>query len=95
MFIRSYKFLLLSFLITSCEKDDICLQGSANTNRITIEFINSELYGQRTTLIQLLIKSNRPNKSHFNKIPSWVLINNKEIKISSTEIRKQRELLRG
>ena len=42
MFIRSYKFFLLFFLITSCEKDDICLQGSANTNRITIEFINSE-----------------------------------------------------
>ena len=42
MFIRSYKFFLIFFLITSCEKDDICLQGSANTNRITIGFINSE-----------------------------------------------------
>ena len=42
MFIRSYKFFLLLFLITSCEKDDICLEGSANTNRITIGFINSE-----------------------------------------------------
>ncbi len=42
MFIRSYKFFLIFFLITSCEKDDICLEGSANTNRITIGFINSE-----------------------------------------------------
>ncbi len=42
MFIRSYKFFLLFFLITSCEKDDVCLGGSANTNRITIGFINSE-----------------------------------------------------
>jgi len=42
MFIRSYKFFLLFFLITSCEKDDICLQGSDNTNKITIGFINSE-----------------------------------------------------
>jgi hypothetical protein len=42
MFIRSYKFFLIFFLITSCEKDDICLEGSANTNRITIEFINNE-----------------------------------------------------
>jgi len=42
MFIRSYKFFLLFFLITSCEKDDICLEGSANTNMITIGFINSE-----------------------------------------------------
>ena len=41
MFIRSYKFFLLFFLITSCEKDDICLEGSLNTNRITIGFINS------------------------------------------------------
>jgi len=42
MCIRSYKFFLLFFLITSCEKDDICLQGSDNTNRITIGFINSK-----------------------------------------------------
>ena len=42
MFIRSYKFFLLFFLITSCEKDDICLEGSADTNRITIGFIDSE-----------------------------------------------------
>jgi hypothetical protein len=42
MFIRSYKFFLIFILITSCEKDDICLEGSANTNRITIGFINSE-----------------------------------------------------
>ena len=51
MCIRSYKFFLLFFLITSCEKDDICLEGSANTNRITIGFINSE--NQDTTGISL------------------------------------------
>ena len=33
-------------------------------------------------------------KSNFNKTPAWTIIQNKEIKISSTEIRKQREQLR-
>ena len=51
MFIKSYKFFLIFFLITSCEKDDICLEGSANTNRITIGFINLEY--QDTTSINL------------------------------------------
>ena len=31
---------------------------------------------------------------NFKKLPAWTIIQNKEIKISSTEIRKQRELLR-
>ena len=35
------------------------------------------------------------NKNSFNKLPSWVWIQNREIKISSTEIRQQRSLLRG
>ena len=30
----------------------------------------------------------------FNNTPAWTIIQNKEIKISSTEIRKQREQLR-
>ncbi len=34
-------------------------------------------------------------KSYFTNYPSWTWINNKEIKISSSEIRKQRNLLRG
>ena len=39
-----------------------------------------------------------PSKLHiyqFNKLPSWTWINNKEIRISSTEIRKKRKLLRS
>ena len=32
---------------------------------------------------------------NFNKLPSWTIVENKEIKISSTEIRNQREKLRG
>ena len=34
------------------------------------------------------------NKHRFNKLPSWAWVNNKEIRISSTEIRLQRKLLR-
>ena len=33
--------------------------------------------------------------SNFDKRPAWTIIQNKEIKISSTEIRKQREQLRS
>ena len=33
--------------------------------------------------------------NNFNKLPAWTIIQNKEIKISSTEIRKQREQLRS
>jgi hypothetical protein len=51
MILRSIKLILLFFLIISCEKDDICLEGSANTNRITIGFINLEY--QDTTSISL------------------------------------------
>ncbi len=38
--------------------------------------------------------SNFININEFNKLPSWTWINNKEIKISSSEIRKQRNMLR-
>ena len=31
----------------------------------------------------------------FDELPSWTIIENKEIKISSSEIRNQREKLRG
>ena len=34
-------------------------------------------------------------KEYFAMLPAWTWIDNKEIKISSTAIRKQRELLRG
>ena len=35
------------------------------------------------------------NSEDFDKLPSWTFIENKEVKISSTEIRNQREKLRG
>ena len=41
------------------------------------------------------INSLQINKNHFNKLPSWTWIDNREIQISSTEIRQKRLLLRG
>ena len=35
------------------------------------------------------------NMEEFNNLPSWVFVENKEIKISSSDIRNQREKLRG
>tara|TARA_B100000676_G_C18023069_1_gene813867 strand:- start:583 stop:1164 length:582 start_codon:yes stop_codon:yes gene_type:complete len=41
------------------------------------------------------VLTSRINLLEFNKVPSWSFIDNKEIKISSTEIRNQRKKLRG
>jgi len=40
--IKGHHILLLSLFIISCEKDDICIEGSDNTNRITIGFLDDE-----------------------------------------------------
>ena len=44
---------------------------------------------------QFKIVNNSLNESSFYSLPSWKWIDNKEIKISSSEIRKQREQLRS
>ena len=41
------------------------------------------------------INSKNIRANHLNHTPAWTIIKNKEIKISSTEIRKQREQLRS
>jgi len=40
------------------------------------------------------VKSKNIHIDNFNQLPAWTIIQNKEIRISSTEIRQQRELLR-
>ena len=40
--IKHLRFLVLTIIFLSCEKDDICIEGSENTNRITIGFIDNE-----------------------------------------------------
>mgnify|MGYP001242557836 FL=1 len=39
---RILKILLTFSVLISCEKDDICIEGSENTNRVTIGFIDNE-----------------------------------------------------
>ena len=41
------------------------------------------------------IKSLQLKQIYFTTLPSWAWVNNREIKISSTEIKQQRKLLRG
>ena len=47
------------------------------------------------TFSQYKINANPITQKDFYKLPSWTWINNREIKISSSEIRKQRKLLGG
>ena len=44
-------FLFLILFFFSCEKDDICIEGSENTKRITIGFIDNE--SKNPTVINL------------------------------------------
>ena len=45
--------------------------------------------------INFNISSNYLYKKEFKNLPAWIWVDNKEIKISSTEIRKQREKWRN
>ena len=58
---------------------------------------NNKALNSVTTKIfsQFQVIANPIKQSYFKQLPSWTWINNREIKISSTEIRTQRELLRG
>ena len=57
---------------------------------------NKALNSKTTKTFANFKKANTPiDKIYFSKLPSWTWINNKEVKISSTEIRQQRNLLRG
>ena len=47
------------------------------------------------TFSEFKVNANPIDQVFFKKLPSWTLINNREVKISSTEIRKQRIFLRG
>ena len=61
-------------------------------------FQNVEILGDRPSFLlfsHFRIFCNPIQQLHFKLLPSWIWINNREIKISSTEIRKQRQLLRG
>ena len=44
---------------------------------------------------QFQVKFNHIDQISFAKLPSWIWINNREVRISSSEIRKQRDSLRS
>ena len=46
------------------------------------------------TFADYQIKTNQLNQMQFTSLPSWAFVRNKEIRVSSTEIRKHRALLR-
>ena len=39
---NNFWFIIIVLFFLSCEKDDICIEGSENTNRVTIGFIDNE-----------------------------------------------------
>ena len=60
-----------------------------NYNNMALKSIASKTFSHSQ------IKSLKLNQIHFNTLPSWAWMNNREIKISSTEIKQQRKLLRS
>ena len=58
-------------------------------NSKALSSISTKTYSQFQVMI------NPINKIHFSSLPSWTWINNREIKISSTDIRDQRKNLRS
>jgi len=60
-----------------------------NYNNMALKSIASKTFSHSQ------IKSLKLNQIHFNALPSWAWMNNREIKISSTEIKQQRKLLRS
>jgi len=47
------------------------------------------------TFDNYLMNSSELYQTNFHKLPSWTFIKNKEIRISSSEIRKHRKILKG
>ncbi len=58
-------------------------------NNKALKSIASKKYNNKRILMSAI------NLQDFNTLPSWTIIENKEIKISSTEIRNQRDKFRG
>ena len=60
-----------------------------NYNNMALKSIASK------TFLHSQIKSFKLKQIYFNTLPSWAWVNNREIKISSTEIKQQRKILRS
>ena len=69
-------------------------------NQISIVIFRRHGYNQAAlksiasiTFANYQIKTDKLNQKQFMSLPSWTIVQNKEIRISSTEIRKHRKLL--
>jgi hypothetical protein len=86
-------FLILILFFLSCEKDDICIEGSENTNRVTIGFIDNE--SKNPTGINLSFIKGVNNDSIISegfsgallKLPLMVNSNQTEYILEQNEIR--------
>ena len=90
---RLLKILLTFSVLISCEKDDICVEGSENTNRVTIGFIDYE--SKNPTGINLSFIKGVNNDSIISegfsgvelKLPLMVNSNQTEYILEQNEIR--------
>ena len=85
-------FLFLILFFFSCEKDDICIEGSENTKRITIGFIDNE--SKNPTVINLSFIKGINNDSIIEsftgdklKLPLMVNSNETKYVLEQNEIR--------
>ena len=91
--IRYLHFLILIIFCFSCEKDDICIEGSENTNRVTIGFIDNE--SKNSTGINLSLIKGINNDSVISeafsgvelKLPLMVNSNKTKYILEQNEIR--------
>ena len=91
--IKHLHFLVLILFFLSCEKDDICIEGSENTNRVTIGFIDNE--SKNPTGINLSLIKGVNNDSIISeefsgaelKLPLMVNSNQTEYILEQNEIR--------
>ena len=83
LMIKGLHLILISLiLILSCEKDDICIEGSDNTNRITIGFLDDKT--KNPTGISLVNLKSIGNDSIIHKTFSGQSIK-LPLKVSSTK----------
>ena len=91
--IKHLHFLILILFFLSCEKDDICIEGSENTNRVTIGFIDNE--SKNPTRINLSFIKGVNNDSIISegfsgaelKLPLMVNLNQTKYILEQNEVR--------
>tara|TARA_A100001015_G_scaffold285199_1_gene352464 strand:+ start:194 stop:703 length:510 start_codon:yes stop_codon:yes gene_type:complete len=82
--IKHLHFIVIGLFFFSCEKDDICIEGSENTNRVSIGFIDNES-GNPTGINLNLIKGVKNDsiiseKFSGNELKLPLMVNSNETK---------------